>query len=513
LATFRQARWREPLIYELSKEGRRGFTAPSFEEDDAGIVDVGELVPPGMARRRIELPEVSEVEVVRHFTRLSQMNWGVDSGTYPLGSCTMKYNPKISEHNPLLSKLLYVHPEQPEETVQGLLEVLYWLERWLAEITGMDRGSLQPSAGAHGELTGALMIRAYQIRAYHENRGEKRDEMLIPDSAHGTNFASAAMAGFKVITIPSRDGYVDLEALEAAVSERTAGIMLTNPNTLGLFEKDILEISRIVHDAGGLLYYDGANLNGIMGYARPGDMGFDIVHLNLHKTFASPHGGGGPGAGVVLAKGELVDYLPVPLIAYDGEKYYWDYSVKHTIGRVRAYYGNIVPLIKAYIYILSMGGEGLKKATEQAVLATNYFISRMKEVEGYDIPYAAGVPRKHEVVLSAKPLARDYGVTAEDVAKALLDYGVHAPTIYFPPIVEEALMIEFTESEPKEAVDYYARVLAEISREAREQPENVKKRPVNTSVGRLDMVKANRMDTYIPSVRFARRYGRRIPPL
>ena len=495
---FRQAVWNEPLLYEISKPGRRGFRPPIDNDIRRVVGEPGSLIPGKVARRRPpSLPEVSEVEVVRHFTRLSQMNWGVDLGTYPLGSCTMKYNPKVNEDNELLRKLLYVHPEQPEDTVQGLLEVLYKLERWLAEITGMDRGSFQPSAGAHGELVGALMI-----RAYHEHRGEgRRDEIIVPDSAHGTNPASAAMAGFKVITIPSKDGRVDLDALEAALSDRTAGMMLTNPNTLGLFEPHILEIARMVHEAGGLLYYDGANLNGIIGYARPGDMGFDIVHLNIHKTFSAPHGGGGPGAGVVLAKGELVKFLPVPLVSYDGEKYYWDYDVPYTIGRVRAYYGNIAPLVKAYAYILALGGEGLKQATELAVVATNYFLKRMEGVEGYELPYAKGVPRKHEAVISAKPLARKTSVTAEDVAKALLDRGMHAPTMYFPLIVEEALMVEFTESEPKEAIDAYVDALREIAKEAFKDPKAVKASPTNTSVGRLDLVKANRPSSYVPSYR------------
>jgi len=498
---YRQARWDEPLIFELGGKGRCGFSVPHSGDFEDVRVRLEDVLPSGALRRKPpNLPEVSEVEVVRHFTRLSQMNWGVDLGAYPLGSCTMKYNPKVNEDNELVRKLAYVHPEQPEETVQGLLEALYKLERWLAEITGMDRGSFQAAAGAHGELVGALMI-----RAYHEYKGEERDEMIIPDSAHGTNPASAAMAGFKVITVPSKDGRVNLEALEAAVSDETAGIMLTNPNTLGLFEYEILDIARIVHEAGGLLYYDGANLNGIMGYARPGDMGFDIVHLNIHKTFSAPHGGSGTGAGVALAKGELVHFLPTPLIAFDGEKYYWDYDIPHSIGRVRVYYGNIIPLVKAYAYILALGGEGLKEVTTQAVVATNYFISKLKGVKGYEIPYAEGVPRKHEVVVSAKPLARDTGVTAEDVAKALLDRGLHAPTMYFPLIVNEALMIEFTETEPKESIDAYASALAEISSKAYENPEEVKLAPKNTSVGRLDLVKANRLSTFIPSYRYLKR--------
>lgn len=374
---WRQAKWPEPLIYELGGEGRRGAILPyesELEELEALIGGSSRLLPENMVRRELLLPELSEVEVVRHYTRLSQMAYGVDLGPVPLGSCTMKYNPKISEEISRDPRVRLLHPLQDEETVQGILEILYHLEKWLAEITGMERCSLVPPAGAAGELAGALMI-----RKYHIDRGEQRDEMLVPDSAHGTNPASAAMAGFRVVRIPTGPhGTVDIEALRAALSPRTAGLMLTNPNTLGIFEDKILEIADIVHEAGGLLYYDGANLNAIMGLVRPGDMGFDIVHLNLHKTFAAPHGGGGPGAGPVCAKGELVDYLPRPLIEYDGRKYYWDYRCEKCIGRIRAYYGNIIPLLKAYIYIAMMSGEGLREAAIQSVINTNYFIALMR---------------------------------------------------------------------------------------------------------------------------------------
>jgi len=503
---WRQAKWREPLIYELnnSEAKRIGFIIPYADEEEKLVKIVGkpeEKLGTMYRDTPPELPSLSEVEVVRHYVRLTQMSYGVDVGPVPLGSCTMKFNPKICEELASDPRLVNLHPYQDEDTVQGLLEMLYLLERWLAELTGMDRCSLQPPAGAAGELAGALMI-----KKYHFDKGENRDEMLVPDSAHGTNPASAAMAGFKVVRIPSSEkGTVDLEALKSAVSERTAGLMLTNPNTLGVFEEDILEVAKIVHDAGGLLYYDGANLNAIMGIVRPGDMGFDIVHLNIHKTFAAPHGGGGPGAGVVCAKGELVDYLPRPLIEFDGRKYYWDYTCNKCIGRVRAYYGNIIPLVKAFIYIAMLGPEGLREAALQSVINTNYFIALLKDVQDYALPFDPQRPRKHEVVYTAEPLKKATGVTAEDVAKALLDHGLHAPTIYFPPIVDEALMIEFTESEPRENIEFYAKTLKEIARMSHENPQRVKSCPHNTSVGRLDMRYANHPKTVTPSYRVYRR--------
>jgi glycine dehydrogenase subunit 2 len=499
---WRQARWREPVILDYPDTGR-GVLVPFGDEiaELEKIVGRPEEALRDFLRDELRIPNLSEIDVVRHFVRLSQMSYGVDVGPVPLGSCTMKYNPKINEILTLNPKLVMLHPYQDEETVQGLLEILYKLERWLTEITGMDRCSFQPPAGAAGELAGALMI-----AKYHRDRGELRDEMLIPDSAHGTNPASAAMAGFKVVKIPtSEEGTVDVEALRAAVGPRTAGLMLTNPNTLGIFEDKILEIADIVHSAGGLLYYDGANLNGIMGIVRPGDMGFDIVHLNIHKTFSAPHGGGGPGAGVVCAKGELVDYLPRPLIEYDGRRYYWDYRCERCIGRVRAFYGNIVPLIKAYLYIAALGPDGLKEAAIQSVINTNYFIALMRGVRGFKLPYDPERPRKHELVMSAEPLARETGVRAEDVAKALLDRGLHAPTIYFPLIVEEALMIEFTESEPRHVIESYAEALKEIAEQAYRDPESVKKSPQNTSVTRLDSVYANHPRSVTPSHRVYRR--------
>ncbi len=500
---WRQARWPEPVILEYPDTGR-GVLVPYAHEaaELERLVGRPEDRLAGLLREELRIPDLSEVDVVRHFVRLSQMSYGVDVGPVPLGSCTMKYNPKINELLASDVRLSMLHPYQDEETVQGLLEMLYKLERWLAELTGMDRCSLQPPAGAAGELAGALMI-----AKYHRDRGQaQRDEMLVPDSAHGTNPASAAMAGFKVVKIPTSErGTVDLEALRAAVGPRTAGLMLTNPNTLGVFEDRILEIADVVHSAGGLLYYDGANLNGIMGIVRPGDMGFDIVHLNIHKTFSAPHGGGGPGAGVVCAKGELVDYLPRPLIEYDGRRYYWDYRCERCIGRVRAFYGNVIPLIKAYLYIAALGPEGLREAAVQSVINTNYFIALMRGVRGYELPYDPERPRKHELVISAEPLARETGVRAEDVAKALLDRGLHAPTIYFPLIVEEALMIEFTESEPRHVIEAYARALKEIAETAYTKPEEVRRAPQRTAVTRLDAVYANHPRTVTPSHRVFRR--------
>ncbi len=497
---WRQAKWEEPLVYQLGDPERTGYIIPYRDEDGELEKLVGkpeEKLGRMYREKPPEIPGMSEVEVVRHFTRLSQMSYGVDVGPVPLGSCTMKYNPKISEELASDARIAMLHPYQDEDTVQGILEILYLLERWLAELTGMDRCSLQTPAGAAGELAGALMI-----RKYFADRGEQRDEMLIPDSAHGTNPASAAMAGFKVIRIPTSErGTVDLEAVKAVLSERTAGIMLTNPNTLGVFEDEILELADMLHENGSLLYYDGANLNGIMGIVRPGDMGFDIVHLNLHKTFSAPHGGGGPGAGVVCAKGELVDYLPRPLIAKKNGRYYWDYSCDKCIGRIRAFYGNIVPLVKAFVYIAMLGGEGLRETAIQSVINTNYFIKLMENVKGYELPYDPAKPRKHELVLSAKPLQRETGVGAGDIAKALLDRGLHAPTIYFPLIVEEALMIEFTESEPRREIENYAKALREIAETAYKDPSTVKRAPQNTAVRRLDDVYANHPRSVTPTYR------------
>ncbi|AFL94646.1 putative glycine dehydrogenase subunit 2 [Thermococcus cleftensis] len=478
---FRQAKWDEPLIFELSRKGRVGYTLPR------PIEDVSVEIPEKLRRKSpLNLPELSEPEIVKHYTRLSEMNYGVDSGIYPLGSCTMKYNPKINEEIASHPGVAYIHPYQDERTVQGALKIMWELEQWLKEITGMDRFTLQPAAGANGEFTGVSIIRAYHL----DNGEPQRDEMLVADSAHGTNPASAAMAGFKVIEIPStEEGTMDLEALESAVSERTAGLMLTNPNTLGIFEDEILEIARIVHRAGGLLYYDGANLNAVLGKIRPGDMGFDIVHLNLHKTFSTPHGGGGPGSGPVGVKDFLKDYLPVPLVGYDEERgYYLDYDVPKSIGKVKELYGNFAVMVRALVYLKVMGRESLKNASEVAVLNANYITRKLKGTRGYSLP--GKELRKHEVVFSAEPMKKETGVTAMDVAKRLLDFGMHAPTVYFPLIVHEALMIEPTETVSREELDAYVEALRRISEEAYSNPEIVKSAPHNTAVKRVDDVLA-----------------------
>jgi len=488
---FRQSNWNEPVIFNIGKSGRRGHIPPAVEDEVRRVVgDVNSLIPENLQRKsQIKLPEVSEVEVTRHFMRLSEMNYGVDSGLYPLGSCTMKYNPKINELLANLPTISMLHPYQDESTIQGILEILYTLERWLAEITGTYEVCLQPAAGAHGELLGTLLM-----RAYHKLNGEceKRSEIIVPDSAHGTNPASAAMAGYNVIVVPSDDeGCVSLGALKAAVSERTAGLMLTNPNTLGIFERNIDEIARIVHEAGGLIYYDGANLNPLLCKARPGDMGFDIVHINIHKTFGTPHGGGGPGAGPVGVSGKLAKFLPVPRITFDGNRYHLDYDKPHSIGKIRSFYGNVAVLLKAYVYILSLGYDGLKEVAEVSVLNANYLMKKLKRIRGLTLPYNNEKPRKHECILSAKPLKNETGVSALNIAKRLLDYGLHAPTIYFPLIVDEALMIEPTETFEKEELDRFAEAMQKICEEAYKNPETVLKAPHNTAVSRLDEVKAS----------------------
>jgi len=510
---WRQQVWREPLLLEYPD--RRPEPYASIEPA-AVEASMEKPVPPPLKRRgKPNIPGLSEPEIIRHYTRLSSMSYGVDQGPVPLGSCTMKYNPRIAFKHVFTGRLRRVHPLQPDETVQGLLEMLYQLQEWLAHILGMDTCILHPAAGAHGELAGVLTI-----RKYHELAGQLsvKREIIVPDSAHGTNPASASMAGFRVVEVPTGpDGNVDMEALRSAVGESTAGLMLTNPSTLGLFEERIEEIAGLVHKVGGLLYYDGANLNGIMGYARPGDMGFDIAHVNVHKTFSSPHGGGGPGAGPVCFKDvevpgtglRLSDIAPGARVVYDEREGL--YRVRWNtrgVGRIRMWAFNTLPLVWAYIYILSLGSVGLRRATERAVINTNYFLSLVRGIEGYTLPYAPGRPRKHEAVLSAKPLERETGVNAEDVAKGLLDRGFYAPTIYFPLIVDEALMVEFTETETPENIQAYVRALEEIAAEARASPEKAKSRPLNTSVGRVDQVYANRPRTLTPSWRVYLRRAR-----
>jgi glycine dehydrogenase subunit 2 len=472
------------------------------------VGDPMDLLPPELRRMNPpQLPELSEVEVVRHFTRLSQMSFGVDVGFYPLGSCTMKYNPKVNEAVVNSDKVHWIHPYQDESTVQGALKLMYRLSQWLSEITGVHRFSLQPAAGAQGEFAGTLIIRAF----HQLNRElETRREIIVPDSAHGTNPASAAMAGFKIVVIPSGvDGCLDVDALKSVASTRTAGLMLTNPNTLGLFETDILEISKIIHEVGGLLYYDGANLNAIMGKARPGDMGFDIVHLNLHKTFSTPHGGGGPGSGPVGVKANLDPFLPIPVIQHDGTRYVLDYDRPKSIGRVRSFYGNFETLVRAYAYIRSLGGKGLTRVAELAVLNANYLAHRISRIRGFSLSHALKKPRKHEIVVSCATLRTETGVTATHVAKRLMDFGIHPPTIYFPLIVEEALMIEPTETETLEELETVIGALEAISREAYTTPRITRGAPYNTSSPQIDEVRASHPKTLSLSWRMMRRNNSR----
>ncbi|MCP3774485.1 aminomethyl-transferring glycine dehydrogenase subunit GcvPB [Paenibacillus sp. MZ04-78.2] len=470
------------LIFELSQPGRVAYSLPAC---DVPEMEAAELVPSHLLRSEpAALPEVYEVDVIRHYTELSRLNFGVDNGFYPLGSCTMKYNPKINEDTARFPGFAGIHPYQPESSVQGALELLYTLQNDLGALTGMDQVTLQPAAGAHGEWTGLMMI-----RAYHESRGEMRTKVIVPDSSHGTNPASATTAGFETLTIKSNEqGLVDLDALRAAVGPDTAALMLTNPSTLGLFEEHIVEIAEIVHAAGGLLYYDGANSNAIMGITRPGDMGFDVVHLNLHKTMSTPHGGGGPGAGPVGVKGKLIPFLPKPIVARreDGT-FYLDSDRPDSIGRVKAYNGNFGILVRAYTYIRTYGPEGLREVSECAVLNANYMMHRLAPY--YEMPYP-GVC-KHEFVMSGRGLKK-YGVRTLDVAKRLLDFGYHPPTIYFPLNVEECIMIEPTETESKETLDGFIDTMIRIAKEAEEQPDLLLNAPYTTVVRRLDETLAAR---------------------
>lgn len=466
----------------MSRSGRQGYSLPPC---DVPGKPLEQILPKVLQRSEpLDLPELTEMEIIRHYTELSTRNFGVDTGFYPLGSCTMKYNPKVNEEAAVLPGFAFMHPCQAEETAQGALKLLYNMEQCLKELTAMDRFTLQPAAGAHGELTG-LMI----IQAYHRHRGDhKRTKVLIPLSAHGTNPATVSMAGYDVVQIPCDErGLVDLEALKAAVDDTTSALMLTNPSTLGFFEEEIIAMAQAVHEAGGLLYYDGANMNAIMGYTRPGDMGFDVVHLNIHKTLATPHGGGGPGGGPVGVKERLVPFLPVPLVDQKGDDYSFNYDLPHSIGKVHSFYGNFGVVIKAYTYMRMMGAEGLKQASSDAVLNANYLMNLLKKT--FYLPYDRIC--KHEFVLSARP-EKKKGAGAGDIAKALLDRGFHPPTVYFPLIVEEALMIEPTDTEAKETLDAFAQTMEEIARDIDEDAEKVAHGPYNTVVGRLDEVRAAR---------------------
>jgi len=467
----------EPLIYELSSPGRVGFTLPECDVPKSRL-------PEDLLRAEVLLPEVSEVDIIRHFTRLSQYNYGVDLGMYPLGSCTMKYNPKVNEEAARYPSFAQLHPYQDEATVQGALQLMCELQQYLGEISGLPAVSLQPAAGAHGELTGMLII-----WAYHLSRGEtQRKKVLIPDSAHGTNPATSTMGGFQVVEVKSDGrGNVDLDDLRRLADHTLVGLMLTNPNTLGLFDEHVQEVARIVHEAGGLLYGDGANLNAIVGVARPGDLGFDVLHFNLHKTFSTPHGGGGPGSGPVAVTAALADFLPTPIVRQEGKRYTF-YSPPRTIGRVKSFYGNFGILVRAYTYIHLLGLPGLRATAENAVLNANYLLARTKVA--YDAPYGNRYC-KHEFVLSGNR-QKAYGVRTLDIAKRLIDYGFHPPTVYFPLIVPECLMIEPTESESLETLDAYAEALLAIAKEAESNPELLHQAPTVSRVGRLDEVTAAR---------------------
>lgn len=475
-----QAKWNEPLIMDKGGNGRRAYIPEP--------INIPQVDIPSQWRRkkRVNLPEVSELELVRHVIRLSQMIHSVDIGPYPLGSCTMKYNPKVNERIARFEEFAMMHPETPDEYQQGTIEVNYRLQEALEKLTGFDKVTVQPVGGAQGEYTGVLVM-----RAYHLSRGDtKRSSIIIPDSAHGTNPASAAMAGYKVIEIPTNEhGNVDFEALEAVLDETIAGIMLTNPNTLGIFERDIVKINEMVHAVGGISYMDGANYNGIVGVTRPADMGYDIMHMNLHKTFTGPHGGGGPGSGPVGVVEKLAKFLPSPLAARDREKntYYWDYSHAETsIGRLHGYNGNFGINLRALAYIYRNGGIGLRTVCETAVLHANYLMHKVRKIKGLVTPRIGEMPCKHEFIASAAPMLADTHVSANDIGKAMLDYGVHAPTVYFPLIIREALLIEPTESETKNALDEIVEVLQKISDDAYQDAKLVTEAPFTTSSGRLD---------------------------
>ena len=467
------------LIFELSQPGRTGYKLPELD-----VEEKDNLIPEEfLSNEELDLPEVSEVDVVRHYTNLSTLNFGVDTGMYPLGSCTMKYNPKINEEIIANPKLARLHPKQDDYQVQGALEAMYTLQKSLCEISAMDYMTLQPAAGAHGEIT-AITI----FKKYHEvNGNSEKNEIIVPDSAHGTNPATAAMAGYKVVEVKSNEnGVVDVEDLRKVVNEKTAGLMLTNPNTLGLFETKIKEIAEIVHEAGGLLYYDGANANAILGHARPGDMGFDAIHFNVHKTFSTPHGGGGPGAGPVGVKKFLRDYLPKPIVEKDGDKYFLDYSMEHYIGRMKDFHGHFGILMRALTYILTMGSDGLKCASTTAVLNANYLQAQLKD--DYNLPH--DFICKHEFVLGGLKDDCDGQVKTLDVAKRLLDMGFHPPTVYFPLIVHEALMVEPTETEPKQTLDAFVAAMKQIAQEARENKDILLEAPISTVVRRPDETEA-----------------------
>lgn len=471
------------LIFELSEPGRQGVCFPELDVPETEL-------PAQMLRSELNLPEVSELEMVRHFTRLSQKNFAIDIGFYPLGSCTMKYNPKINDAIANLPGFQDLHPYQDPSTIQGALELMWELQESLGEIAGLPAVTLQPAAGAHGELTGALII-----RAYHESKGRPRKTILVPDSAHGTNPATAAMVGYKTKEIPTdATGNVDLEALREAMNEDVAGLMITNPSTLGVFEENILEVAEIIHAQGGLIYMDGANMNAMVGIARPGDFGMDILHYNLHKTMTVPHGGGGPGAGATAVRADLARFLPVPLVSKSEEgHFYFDYDRPDSIGRIRAFYGNFNNMVRAFVYMAVLGKEGLLDMSQTAVLNANYIKEELRGV--YHLAFDRTC--KHEVIFTSQWLKKntshlEHPVRTLDVAKRLLDYGIHAPTVYFPLTVDECMLIEPTETESKQMLDHFVAVMKKIAKEAEETPELITSAPHKTPITRLDEAQAAR---------------------
>ena len=471
----------EPALFDLGSPGRKAYSLPSTSIPD---VDPEQLLPPGEVRGPVDhLPELTELDVVRHFTRLSQWNFSIDGNFYPLGSCTMKYNPKLNEDMARLPGLSQHHPYAPESLSQGSLQLMFELQEYLKEISGMDAVSLQPAAGAHGEMTGMLVIKACL-----ESRGEKRHKVLMPDSAHGTNPASSALCGYDVIQIPSdAEGQIDMAKLKALMDKDTAAIMLTNPNTLGMFEANILEITEIVHSKGGLVYCDGANLNALTGVCKVGDTGVDVLHFNLHKTFSTPHGGGGPGAGPVGVKDFLLPFLPVPHIEQYKDKYVCNYDKPDSIGKVRTFYGNFGVLVRAYTYIRTLGPDGIREACESAVLNANYIKAKLKD--DYHLPFPG--PSLHECVFNDKEQLK-HNVKTLDIAKMLIDHGFHPPTVYFPLIVKGALMIEPTESESKETLDQFIHAMQDIAKEAEQNPESFHDAPYLSKVSRPDEARAAR---------------------
>lgn len=477
----------EPLIFEKSISGRKAFSLPDL---DVAAEKLSSLIPADLLREELDLPELSEIDVVRHFTNLSRRNFGVDNGFYPLGSCTMKYNPKVNEDVAKLPGFNEIHPLQEDKDVQGILELLYNFEQYLGAVFGFSAFTFQPAAGAHGELTALLMMKAYHNAECGAQGAGLRNKIIIPDSAHGTNPASVSLVGYQTIVVKSnKRGNIDLDELRKVVGDDTAGLMVTNPNTLGLFDEHILDVAEIIHKAGGLLYYDGANANATLGVCRPADMGFDVAHFNLHKTFATPHGCGGPGSGPVGVNAKLEPFLPVPRVVKTTNGYQLstiDFS--KSIGRVHSFHGNINVIIKAYAYLLTLGAKGLREVAENAVLNANYVMNRLKEY--YYLPYDRTC--QHEFVISAKWQKDKYGVKALDIAKRLLDYGYHPPTIYFPLIVEEALMIEPTETESKETLDAFCDAMIAIAKECETNPDLVKNAPHTTPVKRLDEARAAR---------------------